>query len=277
MTLQRGLIETISVGGNQTTRENAMRSINVIPDVFSVKLPLWQIVLSTIVLLFLLQYLRNRWIKRKGKQLKLKNVCYIHPMCFDDTISAKNTETVHKGQAATPAPPIQSLSPYRFPPLDKENVKYALWHLPYKVLFCVNQELHLSLSEILQTTAHATAIVYKQNHRLQHKQIETALWYWQLLGQAKIAVKIPTTENLLILQAALQDAGILTYIIAGKGQKNPLVKEEDINNQKRKRSRVGESSSINYQDDYCTVMKMLVVGPAPSRDIDKFCRHLKLL
>lgn len=130
---------------------------------------------------------------------------------------------------------------------------YRLWQAPFKLLLCVNTGAKLTAQEVCQLTATATLTAYEYTRRLHHGRSASGLWFWQLLGQAKIATRVPSTADLLALHRRVVDAGILSFVVGRpKGVAN------------------GRTA---VESEYCVA----TVGPAPSADVDRLCRHLKLL
>lgn len=144
-----------------------------------------------------------------------------------------------------------SLPPYIYP--SSAVRPYRLWQVPFKLLLCVNASAKLSSQEVCQLSATATHTVYNCVRRLRYWHSASSLWYWQLLGQAKICVRVPSTEALLALHRQVVDAGILSFVV---GTPKPSADR-------------GRPADV----EYC----VMTVGPAPAADVDKLCRRLKLL
>lgn len=92
---------------------------------------------------------------------------------------------------------------------------------------------------------HATLGAYKRAK----KYSSSCLTVWETLGQAKIAVKINSDEEMLALEALAKAKGLVTYIVEDAG-----------------RTQIAAGSKT-----------VLAIGPAPKHMFDGITDGLKLL
>lgn len=236
------------------------------------ELPLWLLVVITGFILFSLQLLHRYYRHKRGRALSTS--------CFVDTVFDQ-VSLLPKQREIYLFPPISNtktneimqriVSRYRFP--ANSCCTYRFWHIPYKVLFCINQEVSLSHQEVIQAVAHASVVTYGASHRLRTVQSETALRYWQMFGQQKVTVKIPSTNDILELHRKSIDAGILTYVFINSiDETGPLARPIRTSSKS-----LSNGSQFNSTEKGDSKIVMISLGPAPAREIDKYCRHLKLL
>ena len=123
--------------------------------------------------------------------------------------------------------------------------KFGLLDGPYKMVLCVNQSLKMEKGKIAAQCGHATLACYRKSM----KQCPDAVAWWERMGQAKIALKIPTDSDMDDLQAKARALGLVTYIVEDAG-----------------RTQIAAGSRT-----------VLGIGPAPVSVIDSIASHLKLL
>lgn len=116
--------------------------------------------------------------------------------------------------------------------------------LPYHP---ASSELILHSGKIAAQCSHATLACYKTLH--DSDPAHPILQRWERFGQAKVAVKIPSEEDMLILQAQAISLGLCARIIHDAG-----------------RTQIASGSAT-----------VLGVGPAPKSKVDEVTGHLTLL
>ena len=98
--------------------------------------------------------------------------------------------------------------------------------------------------KIAAQCCHATLGAYKRAQ----KRCPGAVEGWEYTGQAKIAVKCPTEEELMRLRDEAAERGISFYLVLDAG-----------------RTQIAPNSKT-----------VLAIGPAPVSVMDEFTKHLKL-
>ena len=129
---------------------------------------------------------------------------------------------------------------------------WGVAHAPFKMLLCVNQELYdengkqtkMKPGKVAAQCCHAVLGAYKRAMRKSPKAVAA----WEYTGQAKIAVKCPTEEELLNIREAAAAKGIGFYLVHDAG-----------------RTQIAPNSKT-----------VLAIGPAPVSVFDEFTSHLKL-
>ncbi|GAA6062698.1 hypothetical protein JCM10212_004756 [Sporobolomyces blumeae] len=116
---------------------------------------------------------------------------------------------------------------------------------PCKLVLVVRTDLNMNKGKIAAQCGHATLACYKTLVR----QNPGLVRHWERTGQAKIAVKCDSEDELLLLQASAQSLGICARSIQDAG-----------------RTQVAAGSTT-----------VLGVGPAPVRLINQVTGNLKLL
>lgn len=114
-----------------------------------------------------------------------------------------------------------------------------------KMVLCVNDELKMGKGKVAAQCAHASMGVVQ---RLMRKAPGLLAQYEQW-GQAKIALRVPTTAELLDLAAAAAGLGLPVYVVQDAG-----------------RTQIPAGSRT-----------VAAIGPGPKSVIDKVTGHLKLL
>jgi peptidyl-tRNA hydrolase len=79
----------------------------------------------------------------------------------------------------------------------------------YKMVLCVNMGLKMGKGKIAAQCSHATLGAYKRALRY----CPEALKWWERIGQAKIAVKVDDTEEMLQIEEAARAVGLNTYVV----------------------------------------------------------------
>lgn len=123
--------------------------------------------------------------------------------------------------------------------------KFGLLDGPYKMVLCVNTSLKMEKGKIAAQCGHATLACYRKSLKL----CPDAVGWWEHLGQAKIALKIPDDAEMDALQAKARALGLVSYIVEDAG-----------------RTQIAAGSRT-----------VLGIGPAPVSVIDSIAAHLKLL
>ncbi|KAI5478516.1 mitochondrial peptidyl-trna hydrolase [Pseudohyphozyma bogoriensis] len=127
---------------------------------------------------------------------------------------------------------------------DLVNVK-AEGDEPCKLVLVVRTDLQMTKGKIAAQCGHATLACYKTLLRSNAPLIK----HWERTGQAKIAVKCDSEDELLLLQATAKSLGICARAIQDAG-----------------RTQVAAGSTT-----------VLGIGPAPVRVVNQVTSHLKLL
>lgn len=213
---------------------------------------LWLVVLCSCVLWHKGKQLRRLFYSLVWQRALRTTPCTVYPLLVYGALNDESLfERPEPGGKQERMMSNTSIPPYIYP--STATVRpYRLWQVPFKLLLCVNASAQLSSQAVCQLSATATHTVYSCVRRLGHSRSASSLWYWQLLGQAKISVRIPSTADLLALHRRVVDAGMLSFVVG-----TPKLSAE----------------SGRPDVEYC----VMTVGPAPAADIDKLCRRLKLL
>jgi len=130
---------------------------------------------------------------------------------------------------------------------------WSLKHAPFKMLLLVNQELYdesgkktkMTNGKVAAQCCHAALGAYKRGM----KRCPGAVRAWEVSGQAKIAIKCPTEEELMEIQKVAVSRGLCAYLVCDAG-----------------RTQIAPGSKT-----------VLALGPAPVTAFDDFTKHLKLL
>jgi len=113
-------------------------------------------------------------------------------------------------------------------------------------VLCVNGELSMTKGKIAAQAAHGAVGALQQ---LQRAGFTTLLRAYERGGQPKIALRVPTTEELVSLARAARAAGLPTYVVQDAG-----------------RTQIAAGSRT-----------VLAIGPAPRSAVDAITGGLKLL
>ncbi|RMY60071.1 hypothetical protein D0863_11717 [Hortaea werneckii] len=116
-----------------------------------------------------------------------------------------------------------------------------------KLVLVVRSDLGMGKGKIAAQCSHATLACYKTILRADPSH--PMLQRWERLGQAKVALKVDSEEDMLLLQAQAVSLGLCAQVIHDAG-----------------RTQIASGSAT-----------VLGVGPAPKSKIDKVTGHLKLL
>ena len=128
---------------------------------------------------------------------------------------------------------------------DLVRSDFGMIHSPYKLLLVVNMSLKMEKGKIAAQCGHGTLGVYKRSMTLCPNSVR----WWEVTGQAKIALKAENEMELSELQKMAKSKGICTYLVEDAG-----------------RTQVAAGSRT-----------VLAVGPAPVSQLNEFTAHLKLL
>lgn len=123
--------------------------------------------------------------------------------------------------------------------------KWGYGHAPYKMVFCVNQELKMGKGKIAAQCCHAAVGCYKRAL----KQCPKAVQVWERTGCAKITVKCPTQEELETIAATAMSKDLPCYLVEDAG-----------------RTQIAAGSRT-----------VLGIGPAPESVFAGVSDHLKLM
>ncbi|BGP29502.1 hypothetical protein JCM10296v2_001241 [Rhodotorula toruloides] len=116
---------------------------------------------------------------------------------------------------------------------------------PCKLVLVVRSDLNMTKGKIAAQCGHATLACYKTLMRSNPKLVQ----HWERTGQAKIAVKCESEEELEILQASAKSLGVCARSIQDAG-----------------RTQVDPGTTT-----------VLGIGPAPVRVVNQVTGHLRLL
>ncbi|KAK5111986.1 hypothetical protein LTR62_004520 [Meristemomyces frigidus] len=116
-----------------------------------------------------------------------------------------------------------------------------------KLVLVVRNDLGMTKGKIAAQCGHATLACYKT--LVQANPAHPVLRQWERLGQAKVAVKVESEEDMLMLQAQAISLGLCAQVIHDAG-----------------RTQIASGSAT-----------VLGVGPGPKSEVDKVTSHLKLL
>ncbi|KAF2724086.1 peptidyl-tRNA hydrolase [Polychaeton citri CBS 116435] len=114
-----------------------------------------------------------------------------------------------------------------------------------KLVLVVRTDLGMGKGKIAAQCSHATLACYKALVRYQ----SPILKLWERRGQAKVALKIDSEDEMLVLQAQAVSLGLCAQVIHDAG-----------------RTQIASGSAT-----------VLGIGPAPKSKIDEVTGHLKLL
>ncbi|KAJ0405459.1 hypothetical protein ATCC90586_002774 [Pythium insidiosum] len=116
---------------------------------------------------------------------------------------------------------------------------------PHKMVLCVRTDLKMGKGKIAAQCCHATLGAYKRAV----KRTPNAVKAWEMLGQAKVCLKVDSEEEMLRLAEAATACGLINYIVVDAG-----------------RTQIAPDSKT-----------VLGIGPAPIDAIDEVTGHLKLM
>ncbi|KAK4548005.1 hypothetical protein LTR36_010725 [Oleoguttula mirabilis] len=116
-----------------------------------------------------------------------------------------------------------------------------------KLVLVVRTDLGMGKGKIAAQCSHATLACYKTLVRADPSH--PILRRWEALGQAKVALKVDSEDDMLMLQAQAVSLGLCAQVIHDAG-----------------RTQIASGSAT-----------VLGIGPAPRSKIDEVTAHLKLL
>ncbi|CAK4032582.1 Peptidyl-tRNA hydrolase like [Lecanosticta acicola] len=116
-----------------------------------------------------------------------------------------------------------------------------------KLVLVVRTDLGMGKGKIAAQCSHATLACYKA--MLRADPAHPLLRRWEKLGQAKVALKVSSEDNMLLLQAQAVSLGLCAQVIHDAG-----------------RTQIASGSAT-----------VLGIGPAPKSRIDEVTGHLSLL
>lgn len=148
------------------------------------------------------------------------------------------TESEDDGDADDDDSDVQDLGELQTFPGNSEECKLVL---------VVRSDLGMTKGKIAAQCSHATLACYKTLVRADPSH--PVLKRWERLGQAKVALKIDSEEDMLMLQAQAISLGLCTQVIHDAG-----------------RTQIASGSAT-----------VLGIGPAPKSKINEVTGHLKLL
>jgi len=123
--------------------------------------------------------------------------------------------------------------------------QWNMSHAPYKMVFCVNQELSMGKGKIAAQCCHAAVGCYKRAK----KQCSSGVVAWERTGCAKIALKCPTEAELEEIAVRALAKEIPCYLVEDAG-----------------RTQIAAGSRT-----------VLGLGPAPVSVFEGVSDHLKLM
>jgi peptidyl-tRNA hydrolase len=128
-----------------------------------------------------------------------------------------------------------------------KNIKdnYSFTDGPFKMVLCVNMALEMGKGKIAAQCGHATLGAY----RMASKRCKTAVRYWEMIGQAKIAVKVQDDSQLRQIQKLANEKGLISYLVQDAGHTQIAAGSQTV----------------------------LAIGPAPNKAFDGITSKLKLL
>jgi peptidyl-tRNA hydrolase len=91
---------------------------------------------------------------------------------------------------------------------------YGITDMSFKMVLCVNMKLGMTKGKIAAQCGHATLGAYK----IALKDCSTALKYWELIGQAKIAVKVEDDAEMSEVLSKAKAKGLVTYLVQDAGR-----------------------------------------------------------
>mmetsp|Transcript_18960 Transcript_18960/g.57276 ORF Transcript_18960/g.57276 Transcript_18960/m.57276 type:complete len:178 (+) Transcript_18960:103-636(+) len=118
-------------------------------------------------------------------------------------------------------------------------------NVEYKMVLCVNESLKMGKGKIAAQCAHAAVGVVEEHKEYSRGEFEA----WELRGHAKVALRVPTEDEMMKLAQQAEDQDMFTYLVVDAG-----------------RTQIAAGSRT-----------VLAIGPAPKPMIDKITGHLKLL
>ncbi|EEY64153.1 peptidyl-tRNA hydrolase, putative [Phytophthora infestans T30-4] len=127
---------------------------------------------------------------------------------------------------------------------DWEGEDSVSW-VPHKMVMCVRTDLKMGKGKVAAQCCHATLGAYKRAL----KRTPDAVRAWEMLGQAKVCLKVDSEEEMLALAEKAAEHGLVNYVVVDAG-----------------RTQIAPESKT-----------VLSIGPAPLKAIDEITGHLKLM
>ncbi|DBA04977.1 TPA: hypothetical protein N0F65_006979 [Lagenidium giganteum] len=127
---------------------------------------------------------------------------------------------------------------------DWEGKDTESW-VPHKMVLCVRTDLKMGKGKIAAQCCHATLGAYKRAV----KKTPNAVKAWEMMGQAKVCLKVDSEEEMLELAQAASVNGLINYVVIDAG-----------------RTQIAPDSKT-----------VLGIGPAPIEAINAVTGHLKLM
>ena len=129
------------------------------------------------------------------------------------------------------------------PPLS--DVASSMAQGAHKMVLCVRTDLKMGKGKMCAQCGHATLGAYQDSL----DACPSAVKVWETIGQAKIALKVQSEDELLALRAAARKAGLVAHLVRDAGH-----------------TQIAAGSAT-----------VLGIGPAPIKLVDSVTSHLKLL
>lgn len=118
-----------------------------------------------------------------------------------------------------------------------------------KMILCVRNDLGMGKGKMCAQCSHASLGVYRDIIHGKNDTHKKWLSEWETIGEAKIAVKVDSEEEMMKIRDAALKIGLPTYYICDLG-----------------RTQIPSGSKT-----------VLAVGPAPVSIVNSVTKHLKLL
>ena len=128
---------------------------------------------------------------------------------------------------------------------DLNPVKKLAEEFEYKQVLVIRTDLKMSRGKIAVQAAHAS--VSSAEEARKHSPTTWRKWLWE--GQKKVAVKVATEADLILLREKSEKAGLPTYLVRDRG----------------------------LTELPPGTMTALGIGPAPTKVVDKITGDLQLL
>ena len=131
------------------------------------------------------------------------------------------------------------------PAEDEVSLRDFDSHEEHKLVLVVRTDLGMTKGKMAAQCGHATLACYKSASKNQKKTLQR----WERHGQAKIALKIASEDDMLLLQATAESLGLVAEVIHDAG-----------------RTQIASGSAT-----------VLGIGPGPKSIINEVTGHLSLL
>lgn len=208
---------------------------------FTSKLPVWQVLIAAAAMCVGQFYLLKNVSDKEFPTVVISEAKKLSPSGKnkEENIVVESGAETEDGDEDVEDDDFDDGKPYEV------SDKYGIMNGPFKLVLCVNNELKMTKGKIAAQCGHATLGAYK----LASKHCTSALRNWEYMGQAKIAVKVDTEDEMYELMSKAKAAGLVTYLVEDAG-----------------RTQIAAGSKT-----------VLAIGPAPVAELDKITSHLKLL